>query len=153
MRTERRASLGRVVVVVGAFFTCACSTLVGITSVDIAEAGADAIGVETGSCTGLAAAAAGLTFPPACLTCLGTNCCALAQACVAEPGCKTILACEATCVSKGISGITCGQTCIPDKNLGTDAATSGLDAAQQAAYALDLCIFSMGCSTSCTDTD
>jgi len=139
--------------VVGAFLTCACSTLVGITDVDITEAGADVIGPEAGSCMGLEAGAAGLTFPAACLTCLGTHCCAEAQACVADPGCKAILSCEAMCIAKGTTGITCGETCIPDKNLGTDAATTGLNMAQNAAYALDTCLFSMGCSSACTDTD
>jgi hypothetical protein len=98
-------------------------------------------------CKGLADAAAGLTFAPACLACLGAGCCMQAQACAEDSACKAILACEATCVAGGTTGITCATMCIKGDS-GVDA-TADLDPAQNAAYALDECLIGMGCSGAC----
>jgi hypothetical protein len=113
----------------------------------VTDAGAD---VSTGAtCPGLADAAAGLTFPQACLTCLAQNCCDKALACAPVAPCKAILACEATCVAGGTAAQTCAPACITGDGGVPEGGTGALSPDQSTAYTLDICILD-SCSSVCS---
>jgi hypothetical protein len=122
------------------------------TPVDVAtDKGSDALA----KCNGLDAAASGLTFAPACLSCIGAHCCMEADTCAGDPACKPILACEATCVADGNAAMDCAVCCISSG--GHDGGDTGscdanedvtLSSAQNAAKSLDLCL-ALNCSADC----
>jgi hypothetical protein len=106
------------------------------------EAAAD---VQAATCNGLDAGFSGLSFPMACEACVSAHCCSQALACAATSGCKEIEQCAATCVAAGTAPQTCATMCLsPDGG----AMIGSLNAPQQAAYTLDLCLVS-SCSGEC----
>jgi|SRR5580658_5152425 hypothetical protein len=111
------------------------------------------VAAEKPECMGLDAEAMGLTFAPACLTCIGTYCCEEAKPCAGDEECKQILQCESVCTAHGNAAMDCAIGCIvtDGKDAGgemTIPPDAKLNSTQNAAETLDVCIAGH-CSSEC----